>query len=63
MQAILIPCLKCVFSGKFGFNTYNLLTSIVLGFNAVSNLYANINNNGRFISKSHNEKIKESSIF
>ena len=50
MQATLIHCLKYVFPGKFGFNTYNLLTSIVLGFNAVSNLYANINNNGRFIS-------------
>ena len=31
--------------GKYGFNTYNLLTSIVLGFNAISNLYANVNNN------------------
>ena len=34
-----------IFTGKYGFNTYNLLTSVVLGFNAVSNLYANLNNN------------------
>ena len=34
-----------VLTGKYGFNTYNLLTSVVLGFNAVSNLYANLNNN------------------
>merc|ERR1711908_37662 len=32
-------------NGKYGFNTYNLLTSMLLGFNAVSNLYANVNNN------------------
>ena len=35
-------------AGKYGFNTYNLLTSVLLGFNAlnaVSNLNLNVNNN------------------
>ena len=32
-------------NGKFGFNSYQLLTNIVLGFSAVSSIIANINNN------------------
>ena len=32
-------------NGKFGFNSYQMLTNIVLGFNAVSSIIANINNN------------------
>ena len=32
-------------NGKFGFNSYQMLTNIVLGFNAVSAVIANINNN------------------
>ena len=32
-------------NGKFGFNSYQMLTNIVLGFNAVSAIIANINNN------------------
>ena len=40
-----MPSKIFLFPGKYGFNTYNLLTSIVLGFNAVSNLYSNLNNN------------------
>ena len=32
-------------NGKFGFNTFSMLTGIILGFNAVSNVIANVNNN------------------
>ena len=32
-------------NGKFGFNSYQFLTNIVLGFSAVSSIIANINNN------------------
>lgn len=34
-------------NGKFGFNSYSLLTAVVLGFNAVSNVIANVNNNNK----------------
>ena len=32
-------------NGKFGFNSYSMLTAMILGFNAVSNVIANVNNN------------------
>ena len=32
-------------NGKFGFNSYSLMTAVVLGFNAVSNVINNVNNN------------------
>jgi hypothetical protein len=32
-------------NGKFGFNSYSMMTSVIMGFNAVSNVIANINNN------------------
>jgi len=35
--------------GRYGFNSYNLMTSMILGFNAVSNLYANVNNNNQVL--------------
>ncbi len=31
--------------GRFGFNTYSLLTMMVLGFNAVANVISNVNKN------------------
>ena len=31
--------------GSYGFNSYNLLTFMLLGFNAISNVIANVNNN------------------
>ena len=42
-------------NGKYGFNTYNLLTSMLLGFNAVSNLYANIINNNNNNNNNNND--------
>jgi hypothetical protein len=38
---------RCIPKGRYGFNSYNLMTSMILGFNAVSNLYANVNNNNQ----------------
>ena len=34
-------------NGKFGFNSYSMLTAMILGFNAVSNVIANVNNNNK----------------
>ena len=31
--------------GKYGFNSYNLLTFAILSFNVVSNIISNVNNN------------------
>jgi len=42
-------------TGKYGFNTYNLMTSMLLGFNAVSNLYANLNNNNQNNNNNNND--------
>ena len=38
-----------------GFNSYNLLTFIVLAFNAVSNAIANINNNDNNNNNNNNK--------
>ena len=35
----------CHSSARYGFNTYSLLTMMVLGFNAVANVIANVNKN------------------
>ena len=42
-------------NGKYGFNTYNLLTTMLLGFNAVSNLYANLNSNNNNNNNNNND--------
>ncbi|XP_023346288.1 hybrid signal transduction histidine kinase E [Eurytemora carolleeae] len=42
-------------TGKYGFNSYNLLTSMLLGFNTVSNLYANLNNNNQNNNNNNND--------
>jgi hypothetical protein len=42
-------------NGRYGFNSYNLMTFIVLSFNAVSNAIANVNNNDNNNNNNNNK--------
>jgi hypothetical protein len=49
---------RCILKGRYGFNSYNLMTSMILGFNAVSNLYANVNNNNQVYDDLYNPRLQ-----
>ncbi len=42
-------------NGRYGFNSYNLMTFIVLAFNAVSNAISNMNNNDNNNNNNNNK--------
>jgi len=42
-------------NGRYGFNSYNLLTFVVLAFNAVSNAIANVNDNDNNNNNNNNK--------